>query len=162
MGKRTIIIGVGVFGLLGALCLGGASVAGIAGVFLAKRSTAESVIYEVPPGLELMPSFDGMPEAMVEDMIIEAEPDTELDTEMDTEADTEAAVDVAAPRPTTRRTSPRPAPIRRSASPEPAPRVLDEEEDLDDMDLERTTIEIIDDEIEETPRERRRRLRRGD
>jgi hypothetical protein len=161
MSKRGIIIGGGLFVLLGIGCLGLTTIGGV-GVWFAM--SPQSVSYDERVYSEF--GDHSGPAVHAEPMVappveVEAEPDTDVDTDSDTDVDTAVSIEAAVtapsssprPRRTTSSSSTAPRPFSAPEADEPIP----EDENLDDMDLERTAIEIIDEEL--TPRERRR-LRR--
>ena len=168
MSKRGIIIGGGLVVLLGMGCLGLTTVGGI-GAWLAMSTSdglgGEERVYS-QYGDHSGPAVDAVPIVADEPQIVAEDVDTEADSELDSEADaveevvTEAVVATSAPRV---RRRPQSSPSRTAPEPFSAPGELPsppvvEEENLDDIDLERTAIEVIDEEL--TPRERRRLRRR--
>ena len=161
MSKRGIIIGGGLVVLLGIGCLGLTTLGGVGAWFVLSPqadSYDERVYSEFGdhsgPALTVEPAVAPVTPADVDMDTEGTELDTDVDTEAHTEDQAEAAVTAPSPRPrSTSRASTAPAPRPFSAPDEPIP----EEEDLGDLDLERTAIEIIDEEL--TPRELRR-LRR--
>lgn len=161
MSKRGIIIGGGLVVLLGIGCLGLTTLGGVGAWFVLTPSTADSEYREF---MELSDPMNAAEPAVAEPVfdVLEAdgtEADTEADTDADTDVQEEAVVTAPAPRPR-RSAAPAPEPAPRPFSaPGERPEPIPEEENLDDMDLERTPIEIIDEEL--TPRERRRRRREG-
>jgi hypothetical protein len=158
MSKRGIIIGGGLVVLLGIGCLGLTTLGGVGAWFVL---SPQSDSYDERVYSEF--GDHSVPAVVAEPMVappIEVELDTEVDTDMDSDSDSDSEVQAAVtapsssprPRRTTTTTTPRPF-----SAPDPVEAPVPEEENLDDIDLERTAIDIIDEEL--TPRERRR-LRR--
>ncbi len=162
MSKRGIIIGGGLVVLLGVGCLGLTTLGGVGAWFAlsAKPLSAEDQLHDYV-GDHFVPAVVAEPTVVLPvpagfDIYAEG---TEADTDVDTDSDTATVETVttgsATPTPRPRRTT---SPTPRSFSePEAVEAPVPEEENLDDIDLERTAIQVIDEEL--TPRERRR-LRR--
>ncbi|MGK0347428.1 MAG: hypothetical protein ACI855_003514 [Myxococcota bacterium] len=165
MSKRGLIVGGGLFALLGIGCLGLTTLVGVGAWWTLSPISATSMDREYGDLGDLSASA-----VTAEPMVsvpataglgLHAE-GTDMDTEADTDSDSvstaQETTGSVAPSPRPRRI---PTEIAQEHSPFPSPseafEAIPEEENLDDMDLERTAIEVIDEDL--TPRERRR-LRR--
>lgn len=165
MSKRGIIIGGGLVVLLGIGCLGLTTIGGVgAWLVMGRQPAAPERVYSEfgdhsGPAADPMQATDA--ELLEQMAYVVTDPDVDTDSDSDSDSDSEAVVQAAVSTrsSSSRRTRPllAPAPSPLSAPGEPeAP--IPEEENLDDIDLERTAIEILDEEL--TPRERRRLRRR--